>query len=118
MELRLRSSLLAHKATGYEIAFDVPKQRRRTHKSVRWNGPLGDFTYLKGGEGSRYGVKNGDVVKATIVGERNRCLCQRRQMLQVSDDTYKNGSPGMGLYIHEATRGNDDYGFTAFEASD
>jgi len=25
VELRLRSSLLAHKATGYEIAFDVPK---------------------------------------------------------------------------------------------
>jgi hypothetical protein len=40
------------------------------------------------------------------------------QTLQVTDDTYKDGSPGMGFYLQEATRGHDDYGFTSFEASD
>lgn len=37
---------------------------------------------------------------------------------KVKDGTYKDGSPGMGFYIQGATRGNDDYGFTSFEASD
>jgi hypothetical protein len=38
--------------------------------------------------------------------------------LQVTDHTHTDGSPGMGFYIQEATRGNNDYGFTSFEASD
>ena len=33
---------------------------------ARWEGPLGKFTYLKQMGGSEYGVKNGDVVKATM----------------------------------------------------
>ena len=74
---------------------------------------MGDFTYLKGGGGSRYGVKKGDVVKATIVGNVITVSINGVQTLQVSDDTYKNGSPGMGFCIQEATRGNDDYGFTS-----
>jgi hypothetical protein len=40
------------------------------------------------------------------------------QTLQVTDDPYKDGSPGMGFYLQGATRGHDDYGFTSFEASD
>jgi hypothetical protein len=39
------------------------------------------------------------------------------QALQVNDDPYKDGSPGMGFSIEEATRGNDS-GFTSFESSD
>jgi len=79
---------------------------------------LGDFTYLKGGEGSRYGVKNGDVLKATMVGNVITVYANGVQTLQVRDDTYKDGSPGIGFYIQEATGGLDDYGFTSFEASD
>jgi hypothetical protein len=98
--------------------FDVPKQRKLYSEIVRWNGPLGSFTYLKRVEGPRYGVKNGDVVKATIVGEVITVYVNGVQTLQVSDHTYTDGSPGMGFYIQEATRGKDDYGFTSFEASD
>ena len=118
VELRLRSSLLAHQATGYEIDFRCSKTAKAYSEIVRWNGGLGSFTYLKRGEGSRYGVKNGDVVKATIVGDLITVYVNGVQTLQVSDPTYTDGSPGMGFYIQEATRGNDDYGFTSLEASD
>jgi len=75
---------------------------------------LGDFTYLKGGEGSRYGVKNGDVVKATIVGGNVIAVSPRAfRCFKSATIPIKNGSPGMGLYIHEATHGNDGYGFTS-----
>ena len=118
VELRLPRSLSPHRATGYEIDFRCSKTEKAYSEIVRWNGPLGDFTYLKRGEGSRYGVKNGDVAKATIGGDLIRVYVNGVQALQVNDDTYKDGSPGMGFYIQESTRGNDDCGFTSFEASD
>ena len=68
VELRLRSSLSAHRATGYEINFRCSKTTKAYSEIVRWNGPLGSFTYLSQRSGSQYGVTNGDVVKATIVG--------------------------------------------------
>ena len=118
VELRLRSSLLAHQATGYEIDFRCSKRAKAYSEIVRWDGPLGRFTYLKRGEGSRYGVKNGDVVKATIVGDVITVYVNGVQTLKVTDHAYTGGSPGMGFYIQEASSGNDDYGFTSFEASD
>jgi len=36
---------------------------------ARWEGPLGEFTMLKRTEGSEYGVKDGDVVKASMIGK-------------------------------------------------
>jgi hypothetical protein len=46
VELRLRSALSPHKATGYEILFRSVKSAKSYCEIVRWNGPLGDFTYL------------------------------------------------------------------------
>jgi hypothetical protein len=40
VELRLRSSLSAHKATGYEIDFRCSKADKACSEIVRWNGPL------------------------------------------------------------------------------
>jgi hypothetical protein len=118
VELRLRSSLSAHKATGYEIDFRCSKTDKAYSEIVRWNGPLGDFTYLKRGQGSRFGLQNRDVLKATMIGNVITVYVNGVQTLQVTDDTYKDGSPGMGFYLQGATRGHDDYGFTSFEASD
>jgi hypothetical protein len=112
VELRLRSSLSAHKATGYEIDFRCSKTDKAYSEIVRWNGPLGDS------QGSRFGVQNGNALKATMIGNVITVYVNGVQTLQVSDDTYKDGSPGMGFYLQEATRGHDDYGFTSFEASD
>ena len=69
VEIRLRSSISAHSSTGYEILFRCLKTPNAYMQIVRWNGPVGDFTYLKKYSGTTYGVANGDKVKATIVGK-------------------------------------------------
>lgn len=116
--LRLRSSLSAHRATGYEILFRCLKTSDAYAQIVRWNGSLGDFTYLNAAGGSRYGVANGDVVRATIVGNVITAYINGLQVLQATDNTYASGSPGMGFYLEGTGGVNGDYGFTEFAASD
>jgi hypothetical protein len=118
VELRLRSALSLHKATGYEILFRCSKTGKAYTEIVRWNGPLGSFTYLRRAKGSHYGVANGDVVKATIVGNVITAYVNGVQVLQATDPTYTSGSPGMGFYIEGTTGVNGDYGFTSFTATD
>jgi hypothetical protein len=114
VELRLRSSLSAHVAAGYEISNSVSSDTSAYLIIVRWNGPLADFTYLANLRGRQYGVKTGDVVKATIVGNIIRAYKNGVLLAQVTDRTYSTGNPGMGF--NEGTNG--DYGFTSFTASD
>jgi hypothetical protein len=118
VELRLRSTLSPHKATGYEICIRCSKSAKAYTQIVRWNGPLGSFTYLDTANGSRYGVANGDVVKATIIGSVITVYINKVQVLQATDSTYKNGSPGMGFYLEGASGVNRDYGFASFTATD
>jgi len=118
VELRLRSSLSAHRSTGYEINFRCSKTAKAYTQIVRWNGPLGKFTYLASHEGPNNGVTNGDAVKATIVGNVITAYVNGVQVLQATDDTYATGSPGMGFFLQGAAGVNRDYGFTSFRASD
>ena len=98
VELRLRSALSAHSATGYEINFRCLKTKDAYSEIVRWNGPLGSFTYLQQLKGAQYGVANGDVVKATIVGNVITTYINGVQVGQATDDTYATGQPGMGFF--------------------
>jgi chitodextrinase len=118
VELRLRSTILAHSNTGYEINFRCSKTGNTYSQIVRWNGPLGNFTYLWASSGSQYGVANGDVVKATMIGNVITTYLNGVQLAQVTDNTYATGNPGMGFYLSGATGVNADYGFTNFTASD
>lgn len=118
VELRLRSSLSAHSATGYEINFRCSKTANAYAEIVRWNGPLGNFTYLAHQGGSAYGVANGDVVKGTIVRNVITAYINGVQVLQATDNTYSNGSPGMGFYLQGASGVNGDYGFKSLSATD
>ena len=68
MELRLRSSLSSHNATGYEVLFRCSKAADAYASIARWDGRLGRFTYLSQKKGPEFGVANGDIVKATAVG--------------------------------------------------
>ena len=118
VELRLRSSISAHSNTGYEINFRCSKTNNAYSQIVRWNGPLGNFTYLWNNGGSQYGVKNGDVVKATIVGNVITTYINGVQIATVTDNTFKTGNPGMGFYLQGGSGVSRDYGFTNFTASD
>lgn len=118
VELRLRSSLSAHSATGYEILFRCSKSQDAYAEIVRWNGPLGSFTYLDRHKGAQYGVATGDVVKATIIGNVITAYINGVQVAQATDSTYATGHPGMGFFLQGTTGVNRDYGFTSFTASD
>jgi len=128
VELRLHSTVSAHSCTGYEVLFRVLRPGGYA-TIVRWNGPLGNFTYLNQKTNSNYkGIQSGDVVKAsidasgTIVGYVNGV-----EVIRAVDTTYPGGNPGVGFWL--LARGgllrsgqgkgtNADYGFSAFTATD
>jgi hypothetical protein len=115
VELRLRSTLSAHLCNGYEIAFSLKPNAMAYLIIVRWNGPLGDFTYLFNQSGSQYQIKTGDIVKAMVVG--NVITAYKNGVLigLATDKIFMSGNPGMGF--NEKTY-NGDYGFSSFTASD
>jgi hypothetical protein len=118
VELRLRSTLSAHKCTGYEIMFRCSKSAKAYCNIARWNGPLGSFTYLKNSGGSQYGVANGDVVKATIIGTVITVYINGVQMVRTTDNTFTNGNPGIGFFIDGASGVNANFGFSSFTATE
>lgn len=118
VELRLRSSLSAHDCSGYEVSFKASKSADAYLIIVRWNGALGDFTYLQNLHGSQYGVADGDIVKATISGNLITAYINGVEMGSATDDTYASGNPGMGFNLETGDAScigtNGDYGFTHF----
>src|SRR5262249_54023445 len=113
VELRLRSNISPHVITGYEVLFRCTHDGTQYTEIVRWNGPLGNFTYVKqlAGTAAGPGIRNGDVVKATIVGNVITGYINNVQVIQGTDSTYANGNPGMGFYLHRAANLNADFGF-------
>jgi hypothetical protein len=118
VELRLRSSISPHNCTGYEVMFRCSKIPQAYCNIARWEGPLGKFTMLKESYGSQYGVKDGDVVKATMIGKVLTVYINGVQMIQLSDGTFPNGNPGVGFYLEGASGVIGDFGFSSFMATD
>jgi hypothetical protein len=118
VELRLRSSLSPHNATGYEVMFRCSKSPNAYCNIARWDGILGAWMMLKENRGSKYGVADGDVVKASIVGDTITVHINGIQITQTSDYLFTKGSPGMGFYLENATGTNDQCGFSSFTATD
>jgi hypothetical protein len=128
VEIRLRSSLSAHTSTGYEILFRCLKTPKAYASIVRWDGPLGKFTYLTQKYGLQYGVGDGDLVKATIVGNIITGYINGVPMLSATDSTFSSGSPGIGFWLQRqsgirawfraAEVDNTNYGFTGVAAWD
>ncbi len=115
VELRLRSILSAHVCNGYEVTFSLKHGSKAYLIIVRWNGPLGDFTYLFNQSGSQFQAKTGDEIKATIKGNIISAFKNGELMGQARDSTFVSGNPGMGF---NEQSNNGDYGFTSFTASD
>jgi hypothetical protein len=118
VELRLRSSISPHNCTGYEVMFRCSKILDAYCNIARWEGPLGKFTMLKETRGSEYGVKDGDVVKASMIGNILSVYINGVQMIQLTDDKFAGGSPGIGYYLEGATGVIGDFGFSSFTATD
>ena len=119
IELVLRGNLSAHSATGYEITVRATDDANSYLLIARWNGLLGKFTVLEQLSGSAYGVKTGDVFKATMVGNVITAYINGVQKAKVTDNRYATGHPGMGFYrgIQASCSGtNADYGYTNYTA--
>jgi hypothetical protein len=114
VEIRLRSTLSPHRCTGYEVFWRCLKSPNAYAEIVRWNGKVGDWTSLKKLSGARYGVKDGDLVEATIVGNIIRGYINGVEVISVTDDTFKEGSPGMG-FNYGVGESNGEFGFTSYE---
>lgn len=114
VELRLRSSITPHLCTGYEVFFRCLKTDEGYAEIVRWNGKVGDFTSLRKLIGAQYGVKNGDLVEATIRGNVLKGLINGVEVISATDDVFATGSPGIGFNFFVGNT-NVDHGFTSFE---
>jgi hypothetical protein len=119
-ELVLRGNLSAHSATGYEITTRATNDGNSYLLIARWNGPLKNFTMLTMLSGSTYGVKTGDVFKATIVGNVITAYINGVQKAAITDNAFATGQPGMGFYlgIQPSCPGtNSDFGYTNYTAA-
>jgi hypothetical protein len=115
VEVWVRGNIGAHNTTGYEISFKLQKPGGYA-QIVRWNGPLGDFTYVNY-IASTSGVGNGDVISATVNGNLIIGYVNGLEVIRGTDSTFSSGSPGIGFWQLGAPS-NSDFGFTNFTATD
>jgi hypothetical protein len=115
VELRLRTSISAHSITGYEVNFAVGPAQSYTD-IVKWNGALGSFSILSH-QNTGGGVNNGDIIKATMVGNVITVFKNGVQVNTATDSTYATGNPGIGLYLL-GSGVNSNYGLGNFTATD
>jgi hypothetical protein len=117
VEIRLRSRISAQLITGYEILFRCLKSTNAYMAVVRWNGALGDFSYLSIKRGSQYGVADGDVVKASIIGSEIKVYINGVLLDTVVDGIFSTGNPGIGFNFGCGST-YADFGFTELTASE
>jgi hypothetical protein len=116
IEIRLRSSLSPHWCTGYEVLWRCLKTESAYAEIVRWNGKPGDFTVLRRLVGEHVGVGDGDVVEASVSGDTLRGFINGVEVIAATDDTYRQGSPGIGFNSGVGTT-NVDHGIIRFEVN-
>jgi hypothetical protein len=115
VEILLRWSDSANSATGYEcnVAWDGGYAQ-----IVRWNGPVGDYTYLDQYGSVPGGIHENDVVSASIVGDQITLSVNGTVRASAQDSTFSTGNPGIGFWRGSSGCGSiGDYGFTHFEAN-
>lgn len=112
IELRLNSTMTAHSSTGYEILFEVNGKIA----IVRWDGAIGNVTYIFDGQDLNRALVTGDVLKATNVDGVITAYLNGEQVAQVIDTIYVGGAPGMGLNNYGEATDPTDFGLSRFTA--
>ena len=117
VELRVRTTIVPHSITGYEINCSVNTSDPYM-QVVRWNGALADFTLL---DGRGIGCADGDVIEATVTGRRAAVISVYKNGAFVFSATdnypFTSGAPGVGFFLEGATGLNADYGFSEFRTT-
>ena len=100
VEIRLRSNITAHSNTGYEITFRATTGASSYVQIVRWNGALGDFTYIDTGGHNYNGIQTGDVVSATIIGNQINAYVNGTLVNSATDSTSPDRQSWHGFLQH------------------
>lgn len=120
IEILLHWTSSAHRTTGYECFARCTSSSSSYVQIVRWDGPLGKFTYLADKRGTNYGLKNGDILKASVVGNVITVYVNGVEKARATDDSFKTGDPGIGMYLEcgggRGVGSNSDFGFSSFTA--
>lgn len=114
VEIRLRSSIEPHRCTGYEVFWRCLKTYEAYAEIVRWDGKIGAWKSLARKTGPEFGVKDGDLVEACIIGNVIRGYINGVEVTTATDDTHPEGSPGIGFNFGVGDS-NVDHGFTEYE---
>jgi len=114
VQLRLRTSITSNSVTGYVFKFRLGSDGSQYVQIARLDGALGNWTKLGGTTGP--GLKSGDVIKATAVGNTLTAYINGVAITSLTDSSYSGGSPGLGFNSENATAA--DSGLTDFQAAD
>ena len=114
VQIRLRHNMRANFCDGYEVFFRVLDTDAGYAEIVRWNGRNGDFTSLAKLVGKQYGVKHGDLIEASVVGNVITGYLNGVKRISVIDDKIPSGAPGIGFNFGVGNT-NVDHGMTFFE---
>jgi hypothetical protein len=112
VEILLRCTDAPHSVKCYEcnLSFDG-----KYCEIVRWNGAVGDFTYLaRGAPGAA--PRNGDTFKAVVQDDLIIVYLNDVEVIRATDTSYPTGNPGIGFYRGAPCGSNSDYGFSSFSA--
>jgi hypothetical protein len=114
VQIRLRHNMSARSCNGYEVFWRCLRTDEGYAEVVRWNGRVGDFTSLAKLVGRQYGVGDGDLIEASIVGNVITGYVNGVKSISVVDDKIKSGGPGIGCNFGVGNT-NIDHGFRSFE---
>ena len=73
-------------------------------------GPFGEFTYIAD-EGGVTAPQDGDVIKATVIGDVITLYLNDVPLAQATDSTFADGNPGMGFYKDQYGGDPSEFGF-------
>lgn len=118
VEIRLRSALSAHSCRGYECLWSLRTSSDCYVSIVKWNGPFGDFVGVANATGAAYAIADGTILKASVVGSTITMFTNGVAMLQGTDTTWTNGTPGIGFDHNGSAAEDAKFGFTSFTATD
>ncbi len=89
---------------------------------VRWEGPLGKFTFLATKRGIEYGLKSGDTLKASIVGNMITVYVNGVEKARINDEVVtRRGIQALACFCNAmavTVGSNKDFGFTSFSAQE
>ena len=114
VQIRLRHNMKPNFCSGYEVFWRCLDTEAGYAEIVRWNGAVGGWTSLIKLVGKQYGVKDGDIIEASIVGSLITGYLNGQKSISIVDDKIKSGAPGIGCNFGVGNT-NADHGFRSFE---